>query len=346
MNAIIRSVLGVTALSILVSCSAIKAFTYQHDTARTGISTPQNVSLIYSGASTSTTLDANSRLELPAELERLLNTTGDARLHLQQCGYHAPEQETASSPELVPLAVAGAQLIFGFATDALAARLEELRRAATRTYGAKVIVDGPVLSGDWRQSESVPLWSECLVLLRENLPSEGDAEAPSSTGFALVLTVARHADAVSLVPQFLWVENSLAISGNENDDFPSVSFSIAATIQSAQRNPQTGNEIKQIGQSTFTFRNLKVGTGSALINCRAESYDSSLPDDSRPECKLETSIIARPEPGTNGSQFSIAVTEVGTPASVIDPAQAELKALREALGPAIGKAIEIELSSP
>gem|GEM_PF-3681048 len=233
-------------------------------------------------------------------------------------------------PPLVGLAFGWAA---GYIDDYLASVVTELRSRSQRTYGAHAIVD---LKG-----RGAPFYgNECVVVIRGAIAEKDGIKSLSSVGMAAIFRVKRYGDyGMVFVPSYLKMKDAIAVT--KKAETPVVNVSMAISIASAG----VVNEVPSVIQTAadaFNFGAVPVSAAKrAAIDCDASSISSS-----PKACLFATKLLAQPPGRASALMISVGVTESGTGTPNAEKALAEVKALRQALGPLLEQKILEVLSKP
>lgn len=199
-----------------------------------------------------------------------------------------------------------------FITDRLASKVKQLQERSKSEYKARILIDAPQDFG------TVP---QCLILVRGKQGETGGNAQPGASGLVLVLEVSRRgglgdAHSFSLIPTYLRADTAQAITG----DGEPVSLSVAFVGRGA-RSEKGKNIVDVFGEASISFPNVSLGV----------SHDQ-LPG--------STGLIPFPRKGVSAIEIVLGVVEHGTAVPDGEKAAAELKALKEALGPTIKSKIQ------
>lgn len=247
------------------------------------------------------------------------------KLTAKECGYTIPARtELFVASALIPLIAAGGQLLFNLFVNAELRRLDAIKKAAKPDPST---VRLPLLGNAYRSAE-------CIVFVRMTPPE--DKEKPDTVGLVIVLKIVKQPvgkpsrDAYTLVPIYAKAANSIAVAGKP-----------AATGELAKIDVALAVSVKQVSRTQV---------GDPTIHLQAEAVvkigSLELGPNSKPRCDLSNGppcdgsdlLVLPPTDSVLG--ISVSVAEIGKVGFDIDAADAELRAIQAALGPAIGKAIE------
>ena len=219
---------------------------------------------------------------------------------------------------LVPLIAAAAQVSFGVITDQLSGQVKRVRDRARVTSKTQITVDNSILLAN-----SKP---ECLIFLRTTFNEH--AQKVEKIGLALILQKKLRGDGFSLVPIYFEINNSAADGCGDQAEGQCISFGLlrpwSKALQAWEPRPQ--RSCSRRSRDSFSFD--AVSIGSIFIDCI-----------NKIQCGKESAILAPPGTPLRGATISMSVVETGSAFVDIDPTQAELVALKAAIGPAISTAV-------
>lgn len=324
-----RALVALVCLTALQGCQTMKALSFKKDDL-SGIKESQSVSLYYIR---------------PTAKEQAFKIVGDDPIHagiresLSQCVAEAVLP-------LVPIIAAGGTFLLGQLTDALASEVKKLRDSGTKSYSGMVLTD---------EVAYVAPWQECLLLLRHDKPprqvntASNAAEQVSDIGLAALFILNRYGGGYAWDLAFLMLNNAVAVTAKgDPPNLPKVdvSLALASKIVTQKDGVKT---VTETPPATMTVKGVPLGGEEPAVRCKPVR-------DGEGGCEYSTAIFVVPEAdqrptgsdGTpqGGAWFSVGVTETGSVASDFANATAELEALKAALGPAVGKAIETALTPP
>lgn len=248
-----------------------------------------------------------------------------------QCGVPAPSQPSSgtpsaqassASPALIPIIAAVAQLGFEAIIDKQRRDVEAINDSASAVYSINVPV-APT-------GEAGLAGAQCLVILRY----AEDDKAGVSEGMSAVLRIRSHpsgttaaTNIISLKPVFIRANNSVAIT--RAGDKASVNMSFAVSVKAvARENTAPVARLVPAGETVASVRDLLLGTPGGVACATGECGESDL----------------LPYPTNRGVlSLSVAIAEQGKTGFDSKVVDAELLAIKGALGPAIGEAVKTKL---
>lgn len=219
---------------------------------------------------------------------------------------------TEVAPLLLALLPSIGKLALDLYLDGELRALEDLKRASEATYSARIPLPRALLQPD-----------NCLILVRlvegEKLPAAvvivkllDAAAASSGSSFA-------RPDALAYKPVYIRVRKAAAVT--KAAETPRITVSLALTLKAIAKHPQADVPVlASLGESAVTIPDLDIG----------ELGKSRCGDGG---CPLSEPI---PLPTNSGTLvLSLAVAEKGHIGINFDVSSNELKAIREAIGPAL-----------
>jgi hypothetical protein len=232
-------------------------------------------------------------------------------------------QQTTEFAPLLSLVPSAAMYVFDFAADTLVGYAEDLQYRGDRGYSANLILVGEEANAVGGTSK-VP---GCLVLLR--MATNG--LKPPKTGMVTIIRIAAQDSILRFEPTYARFDNAMALTGHGEDGAGGQIDAFYAITVSVARPVQLGVYPKQvmIGVGEFSLHGVRLGTPDPALNC----------DSARP-CLVQTKSLDRPDGASTSIEISIAVREIGTHVSDATRAQAQIKAVRDAVGPRIKTVVE------
>jgi hypothetical protein len=233
-----------------------------------------------------------------------------------------------AAPEFAPLllfAPAAAKYVFDIAADALAGSAEELQSRGDRGYNASI-----VLTGGEAQTVSGAQPGDtlgCLVLLR----TATDGGSKAEPGMVTIIRLTGYPNMLRFEPVYVRFDNAMALTergegaaGGRIDALYTIAVSVA-------RPAAPGGYPKQVtlGVGAFSLEGVQLGMGKSALMCGGPK-----------PCLVQTKSIDRPDDATTSIEFSVAVREIGTQVNEAKRAQAQIKAIKDAVGPKIRDAVE------
>jgi hypothetical protein len=234
-----------------------------------------------------------------------------------ECGYEPPPAQIKGvAPALVPLIAAVGQLFFNLYVDGLVKRAEELKAAAQPSPGVvRLAVMGTDFNG-----------ASCVLFVRyvtDPAPRLGLAvilklvSVPANTPLRKALV---------LRPVYVRAQDSVAVTAPSKTG-GNAKIAVVAALS-----------VKEVGISTNRIPGVFAGSEGAVRIPDVEIGDKAPARCSSPPRCVDSDILAFPE-AANIVSISMSVAEVGDVGFDIDLAMAELKAIKEAIGPAIDTSI-------
>jgi hypothetical protein len=198
--------------------------------------------------------------------------------------------------------------------------VKKLRASGQKAYDDRIVISSNVMDR---------IRQDCIVYLRYHStekpkrPGGLEAGTPGELGMAMIIRLEDIGRGVVLVPSYVWFGNSVAVTeAGDGDKPPTIAISIAISIREVQK-----GKVTALGIHTFTFSKVPLGV-EPHIDCvaaaeRQYNYCAVVSD-------LFTTL-----PDLRGTVLSVSVVETGTVSADADGVQAELKALKGAIGPPI-----------
>ncbi len=224
------------ALASLAGCETLGALSFQKAD-QSGVSEPQIVALHYVSAMES---DRFQIVQAGTEIEELKEKINSCKV----AGF---------APLAVPFIVAGAQLVFGFATDSLSSMVERLRARGQRTYSSREFFND--------LPKDIP---GCLVQFRyaEQSQSSSGVTQIDRIGLASIFRKRQVGLGHLWCLDYLWMDNSVAVTAKGDPPNVKVSF---AVVEKAVQKASDFSEIKNLGQGTITVGKVGLtGTGASF----------------------------------------------------------------------------------
>jgi hypothetical protein len=211
------------------------------------------------------------------------------------------------------------KLAFDLFVDARIRSVEELKaKAEPRAYGATIFVEGKDLHE-----------KKCLFIARTR---ENNA-APNF--LALLQIESRGEQAFTLLPVYVKAATAVAVASKESPQMIAAFAVAIKAVGSTQAKDAAGASLPTlilVGQGSTSIAGIEIG------------------DQAKPHCVdvdkpcARTDLIARPPANSKNVTVSVAVAEVGKTGIDTDAAIAQLKAVKEAIGPALSERIKVGYS--
>lgn len=245
-------------------------------------------------------------------------------LLISECGFPRsppPGPRPEAAPPLVPIIAALGQLLFNLYIDSQMRALETLKRAAKPDpYTARLFLN----ADDFRNAK-------CLAIVRFDEPKKpGDNPSPGLIAVLKMTLVPEYragTDGFVFKPIYIRAWDTLAATAKPESASDWARIDVAAAISVKQVAKTSVGDLTVMAQSEGLARVGGVAVGpSAPASCEKGCPSSDL--------------FAYPTRNATIS-LSVSVAEIGKVGFDIDAATAELKAIRDAIGPAINKGLEI-----
>lgn len=224
-----------------------------------------------------------------------------------------PDARPAVPPAAVGLIAATGKLLFDLYMDEKLREIAALKAAASPpAYGARAILPAPKLRA-----------ATCAMLVR----NDKGADKPG-----LVALFQLHRDdaqtAFWMTPVYVSARSSVAVTapGNDKERAPLVQLAFAASTKGVGKTDSGLLSVFPVGEGSVAVARVPLGTASAPRCAKGDKCGTS-------------DLIAYPS-GDGIASFSLTVAEIGDVGVDLDVATAELKAVKEAIGPALRDAIK------
>ena len=262
-----------------------------------------------------------------------------------QCGLEEKPIEDKTAPVIIPIIVAVGKLIFDQSVENSNRELIKIKKAAVRSSSSRSILSYTQLKEHM-----------CMVIIRDeisNIPEDIDEDSGviewdlSKSGLIIILKKEEYASGFTYKPSYIKAKNTIALTkrGDEKSDDPKVKnaridLAIAISLKAISKDGKSLPRLNAFGEGVTSI------TSIPLI----DKEDNQCVREGRQICHA-TDLL--PYPDNNGQDdngqnspdythvsLTIAVTETGVVGFDIDQAISENKALKEALGPAIGDSLK------
>lgn len=247
------------------------------------------------------------RSRTDAELEKALQKPGLPDALTRACGLDVTTKSVESAV-LAPIAVALGRYVFDQIVDAHLKELEKLKKASSSTYSGTVFFnDGAVLKQ-----------KKCFLILRTGK----DSDVPT---FLALIALRDHGGAAFTVePRYVQAANAVAVTA---EDKPALAVSLGMAIKTVAKVKDSPlAEVAAAGQGAVSVTGVKLDKGGSAFTCAP------------PKCP--TSDLVPYPPAKRPISVTISITETGDVGFDLDARSAEIKALKEALGPALTEALK------
>lgn len=211
-----------------------------------------------------------------------------------------------TSAAVVPVVSAFAKLGFDLYMDKQARQLKEVKKATQKTYSARLFATREEFSK-----------GKYLALVRYRNNKEN-----MEPGFILVCELINQSDKTgvfTMKPVYATAFNSVAITAKAD---ARVSYTAALSLKAAHVNKQKLYEIVEVGKGVVSFKGLEMSSKDMGNYC------------SGGQCS-ESDLIAAPVETLDRLSITLSVTETGNMKIDFDKREAELKAVKEAVGPTL-----------
>lgn len=222
-----------------------------------------------------------------------------------------PPQEEPGAESLVPVAAALGKYAFDAFVDSQIKATETLKKAAFSVYSESVIID---------EIEGF----SCAIIARYT--KDGAAREPGLIALIKINYVGGSAFTVS--PRYIRAYNAAAITRRAGDDsHGEISLSVAIATKAIGKQLSGVKGLFATGDGVFSVPKISIGPDAAPFTCpdAMDGFESACPVSELVVYDLSNGHIS----------ITIAATEVGSIGADIDANLADLKALKEAIGPAL-----------
>ncbi len=266
--------------------------------------------------------------ELPDNLKAFIVADSDllGRIKSACAKPQAPGQAVA--PALVPILAAIGKLLFDLAADKAQRQLDELKKAAQQSYSGTVIYSG-----------SEVRTHRCLLIARTVDTGDG-TNKKAQLSFAALLRMSDYGSGFIIQPTLIEAKNAVAVTAK---DTPQITTSIAVSVKSIIDSPLNGKTLVANGQAVVSVQKISVlgipkdgkpaAQSKSMYKCPATEPTKAA---DFAECPRSDLI---PYPNNGPYSVTVSVTETGEIGIDLDVASSEVKAIKEAIGPAISDAI-------
>lgn len=224
---------------------------------------------------------------------------------------------------------AGGKLLFDLYMDAQIRKVDELKKSAQASYSEKIALS----AGELKKAR-------CALIIRDTVKikeKEGDIVdgKTRALGFlALIWLENKEGRAFIMSPLYVVAKNAVARTkeGDKNDP-TAINISIAVSTKGIGKQESTGVPgLFPVGEGVFSMANIPI--------------DSNNPSDSNIWCNKKkpcpkSDLVVYPDEGPVSVSF--VVSETGKIGYDVDQYITELKAVKEAMGPAVKDALKESL---
>ena len=297
-----KSIIGSAALVMLSGCSLMAVSNFQKSE-HSGVK-DNKVALIF--------------IEPKVKYADLVSTSpvigGDKELQsvlVDTCGVSPPPDFTASGlPAVgVPLIATGVKLLFDLFMDNQVRQLEGLKKAAQGAYSEKQLISGADLK---RQ--------RCALVVRYK-------EGEKDYGLVALVKLVKQSDERSFVvePAYVRAKNAVVVTEkpSEADKPATIGIAIGVSVKAIVKQRSNLLGLQQVGEGVVSVPKLALGPNSPPVKCDAQSKCST------------SDLVPYPETGKEVVSVTVSVAEVGKISVDFDQSIAEIKAIKEAIGPVL-----------
>lgn len=209
----------------------------------------------------------------------------------------------------VPIVLALGKLAFDSVVDTQIKAQEQLKKDAQSSYSGRLIISGKKLRE-----------YSCALIFR-------DVTDKSVSFVALTKLSSQSEKAFQIQPVYIKANNSLVVTEEGADKSPaSINVSIAVSTKALGKQTSGVTSLALAGEGVISIPNIHIGPDVKPYNC-----DKNCPT---------SDLVAYPEGNDDPSSITFSVTETGKIGFDIDQSAAELKAIKEALGPALKESLK------
>ncbi len=219
---------------------------------------------------------------------------------------------TVVPPAAIPVIIAAGKLVFDLYMDTQLRKQEELKKAAQSSYSERLIVSGEVFKK-----------YDCALIFRGLTDS-------TNHFVALIQFVSTSEKAFQIQPLYIRVGSAVAVtSEGESGKSPSINVSFGISVKALAAHPLGVASLYPIGEGAVSVPNVEIGPkGKAYVCIPANATPPA-----KPVCPT-SELVAYPE-GKLPASITFSITETGNVGIDLDQNTAELRAIKEAVGPVI-----------
>lgn len=207
------------------------------------------------------------------------------------------------------------KLLFDLFMDNQVRRAEGLKKAAQGAYSDKLQISGANLQK-----------KNCALAVRYK-------ENDKDYGLVALVELQRQADGRSFVmqPVFVRAKNAVVVTEKPSDGKPAViGVAIAMSLKGIVRQRTNAPSLQSLGEGVVAVPRLELGPLPPAVTC--------------PEACTKSDLIPYPERGNEVVSIALSIAEAGKISIDFDQSIAELKAIKEAIGPVIKETLKEALS--
>ena len=221
--------------------------------------------------------------------------------------------------ELIPIISSFGKLLFDLKMEKKLRQLEALKKSAQGSYSARTFIN---LSDLEKQ--------KCIILTRYNKNKETKNLELGLLYVAKIISKSQK-NAFVISPIFIRAENSAVVTSkgtevNGKVTLPAINTSLALSLKSINADKIGIPTLTPVGEGAVSVPNLEIGPNGKEFLCNNKCPTSDL--------------IPYPKSGADPISFSLSLTETGIIGINFDERSAEIKAIKEALGPALKDSIK------
>ena len=218
-------------------------------------------------------------------------------------------------PGAIPIAAALGKYAFDTYMDSQVKAAENLKKAALSTYSERMIIGDGNIDG-----------YSCTIIARYNIVDNN--KKPGLIALIKINHIGNSAFTIS--PRYIKAYNTAAvtkkaIAGSQSE----IGVSIAISTKSIGKQQSGVKGLFPTGEGVFSIPRIAIGEAAKPFTCP----DPTGKSESDKSCQVSDLVVYD---SSNGPiSLTIAATEIGSIGADIDGDIAELKAIKEAIGPAI-----------
>ena len=273
------------------------------------------------------------------DLKKLINDENASTVIGEKCIIiiEEPEQPYDKSAVAiaiaVPLITAGAKLLFDLYMDYEMEKLKDLKKAAQRTYSAKIVLPADKFMKN----------CNCVILKRYK------NDESRAIGMIAVVKINKQDknDSFTVQPIYVRAYNSLALTAEKGSKKKEEEDSWGEESKTPEKkkyaiNVSIGASVKSIGVNDYKIPGV-FSLGEGVVSIPDLLVGNYAKNDAVPLCVNEecpsSDIIPYPVNPDSTASVSLSITETGDVGIDFDQTEAELKAMKAAIGPALEKSL-------
>lgn len=302
-----KAIIAIAAVMMLSSCSNMSVSNFQ----KSEFSGVKNnkVALIFIEPHAYNP-DLNAIWPVISEDEDLQSVLAD-----YPCQALVPDFRTATlSPVPVLVFATGGKLLFDMFMDNQVRQLEGLKKAAQGAYSEKHLISGADMK---KQS--------CALIVRYKKDEK-------DYGLVALVKLVKQSDDRSFVvePAYVRAKNAVVVTEkpSEADKPATIGIAVGVSIKAITKQRSNLLGLQQVGEGVVSVPKLALGPNSQPVKCDAKSKCST------------SDLIPYPETGNEVVSIAVSVAEVGKISIDFDQSIAEIKAVKEAIGPVLKDTIK------